>query len=1057
MGHNALTEQEGNRPKWLLELENRKRKPRLAHEVGAGAPCIKCTVSCPGLDLHFWRKICKNCKCSRDDHDVPDEDFPQFDLLFGPSGVPKKKSIILKRQSAEEMYEWAPPDASKELAIDYMKALPEDKLPIKGTVGAAFRKQQLQKQLPLHDIDHKVCDELTDSERKQFEKYLENLKKYVGQGRVSKFVTARPFDRTLMTPANASECFSPKHKPAAIQGNSPNLRTPSSFVTKKYDQGSHLARDRSPMPDPTLASSKREFLSNPPFDQISSEASRLGRYHHILGDVKTDQQLAQSTNVPGIQNPAMNFPTVSRIPQDESGPLVLPGSQGMAPSSLVPHDQGLHSSRDRSPATSGPTPVSSKREFLMNPAFDQSSSEASRLGRYHHILGDVKTDQQLAQSTNVPGIQNPAMNFPTVSRIPQDESGPLVLPGSQGMAPSSLVPHDQGLHSSRDRSPATSGPTPVSSKREFLMNPAFDQSSSEASRLGRYHHILGDVKTDQQLAQSTNVPGIQNPAMNFPTVSRIPQDESGPLVLPGSQGMAPSSLVPHDQGLHSSRDRSPATSGPTPVSSKREFLMNPAFDQSSSEASRLGRYHHILGDPKADQQLAQSMAVPGVQNPAMNFSTVNGIPQGQICPSIPPEPELGGIRAAAGAHSDALNGPMNTALHFAQSNLYSETPGTTNSLPCRSQFQRIGAVKADHAVNDNKPLRSHQWAKKLDKFTRQPSVRDDNSTLADQMLSEALLPPSSIHSNDIIASTLDEKGLSYIREKLSSKYGEKEDSADVQSQIPMTSKDLESGAALRDSRVTDSNTKPVASQLLSYGGVNPSIIHSVSQNNPVFPEAAVGTVRTMEHPRINRLGSEMENMRIYPPKQKCHQCTEDIVIGDVIVTAEQAKDAAWHPGCFVCSVCDELLVDLVYFYHKGKLYCGRDFAGLLEIPRCFACDELIFVREYTIAEGHNYHVKHFCCWDCDEPLAGKQYISESDRPLCLPCYQKTYAKTCSACQKVIAAHQQGVAVKNLDFHASEECFCCANCKKSLLNGRMAIKENKPFCSKECITTFLNKF
>ncbi|XP_015115612.1 paxillin isoform X3 [Diachasma alloeum] len=953
MGHNALTEQEGNRPKWLLELENRKRKPRLAHEVGAGAPCIKCTVSCPGLDLHFWRKICKNCKCSRDDHDVPDEDFPQFDLLFGPSGVPKKKSIILKRQSAEEMYEWAPPDASKELAIDYMKALPEDKLPIKGTVGAAFRKQQLQKQLPLHDIDHKVCDELTDSERKQFEKYLENLKKYVGQGRVSKFVTARPFDRTLMTPANASECFSPKHKPAAIQGNSPNLRTPSSFVTKKYDQGSHLARDRSPMPDPTLASSKREFLSNPPFDQISSEASRLGRYHHILGD--------------------------------------------------------------------------------------------------------VKTDQQLAQSTNVPGIQNPAMNFPTVSRIPQDESGPLVLPGSQGMAPSSLVPHDQGLHSSRDRSPATSGPTPVSSKREFLMNPAFDQSSSEASRLGRYHHILGDVKTDQQLAQSTNVPGIQNPAMNFPTVSRIPQDESGPLVLPGSQGMAPSSLVPHDQGLHSSRDRSPATSGPTPVSSKREFLMNPAFDQSSSEASRLGRYHHILGDPKADQQLAQSMAVPGVQNPAMNFSTVNGIPQGQICPSIPPEPELGGIRAAAGAHSDALNGPMNTALHFAQSNLYSETPGTTNSLPCRSQFQRIGAVKADHAVNDNKPLRSHQWAKKLDKFTRQPSVRDDNSTLADQMLSEALLPPSSIHSNDIIASTLDEKGLSYIREKLSSKYGEKEDSADVQSQIPMTSKDLESGAALRDSRVTDSNTKPVASQLLSYGGVNPSIIHSVSQNNPVFPEAAVGTVRTMEHPRINRLGSEMENMRIYPPKQKCHQCTEDIVIGDVIVTAEQAKDAAWHPGCFVCSVCDELLVDLVYFYHKGKLYCGRDFAGLLEIPRCFACDELIFVREYTIAEGHNYHVKHFCCWDCDEPLAGKQYISESDRPLCLPCYQKTYAKTCSACQKVIAAHQQGVAVKNLDFHASEECFCCANCKKSLLNGRMAIKENKPFCSKECITTFLNKF
>ncbi|PBC34210.1 Testin [Apis cerana cerana] len=82
-----------DRPKWLLELENRKRKPRLAHEAGAGAPCVLCKMACPGLDLHFWRKICKNCKCNKDDHDVDDDDFPQFDLLFGTSKKYKKKSI----------------------------------------------------------------------------------------------------------------------------------------------------------------------------------------------------------------------------------------------------------------------------------------------------------------------------------------------------------------------------------------------------------------------------------------------------------------------------------------------------------------------------------------------------------------------------------------------------------------------------------------------------------------------------------------------------------------------------------------------------------------------------------------------------------------------------------------------------------------------------------------------------------------------------------------------------------------------------------------------------
>lgn len=86
----------------------------------------------------------------------------------------------------DTMFDWIPPDTTKELAIDYMKALPTEKLPIKGTSGAALRRHLLQKQLPLHDINYKVCDKLTEQEQKQFEKYLESLKKYVGQGKVIK-------------------------------------------------------------------------------------------------------------------------------------------------------------------------------------------------------------------------------------------------------------------------------------------------------------------------------------------------------------------------------------------------------------------------------------------------------------------------------------------------------------------------------------------------------------------------------------------------------------------------------------------------------------------------------------------------------------------------------------------------------------------------------------------------------------------------------------------------------------------------------------------------------
>lgn len=47
----------------------------------------------------------------------------------------------------------------------------------------------------------------------------------------------------------------------------------------------------------------------------------------------------------------------------------------------------------------------------------------------------------------------------------------------------------------------------------------------------------------------------------------------------------------------------------------------------------------------------------------------------------------------------------------------------------------------------------------------------------------------------------------------------------------------------------------------------------------------------------------------------------------------------WHPACFACSTCNELLVDLIYFYQEGKIHCGRHHAELLK-PRCSACDEV---------------------------------------------------------------------------------------------------------------------
>lgn len=188
---------------------------------------------------------------------------------------------------------------------------------------------------------------------------------------------------------------------------------------------------------------------------------------------------------------------------------------------------------------------------------------------------------------------------------------------------------------------------------------------------------------------------------------------------------------------------------------------------------------------------------------------------------------------------------------------------------------------------------------------------------------------------------------------------------------------------------------------------------------------------------------------------KCKSCEQDIYAGTVAVKAERAgKGVAWHPQCFTCHSCGDLLADLVYFYHGGNIYCGRDLANILKIPRCNACDELIFTKEYTAAEGATFHIKHFCCYQCDTPLAGQQYIPDekTNMPLCLKCYDEYHAEKCQKCQRIIGPAEEGVNWERLHWH--KNCFACAGvaCGKSLIGGRFCIKHNLPFCSPKCVAS-----
>ncbi|XP_046662030.1 prickle planar cell polarity protein 3-like isoform X2 [Homalodisca vitripennis] len=181
----------------------------------------------------------------------------------------------------------------------------------------------------------------------------------------------------------------------------------------------------------------------------------------------------------------------------------------------------------------------------------------------------------------------------------------------------------------------------------------------------------------------------------------------------------------------------------------------------------------------------------------------------------------------------------------------------------------------------------------------------------------------------------------------------------------------------------------------------------------------------------------------------CEGCDERLSTGDMSVFASRAgPNSCWHPACFVCSVCQELLVDLIYFYREGKLYCGRHHAETLK-PRCSACDEIILADECTEAEGRAWHMKHFACLECDQQLGGQRYIMRDGRPYCLTCFDAMFAEYCDSCGEPIGVDHGQMSHEGQHWHATEKCFCCHNCRASLLGRPFLPRRGAIYCSIAC--------
>lgn len=353
------------------------------------------------------------------------------------------------------------------------------------------------------------------------------------------------------------------------------------------------------------------------------------------------------------------------------------------------------------------------------------------------------------------------------------------------------------------------------------------------------------------------------------------------------------------------------------------------------------------------------------------------------------------------------------------------------------------AVNRAHSPNFAERLqtRSHAHKNNLEQFAaNEKSNFTDLNVLPDQtnISNTHLLPhyaPATINTHTEMQNP---QKFSNIRDLASSTY-DPITAASLQSNYGMTNDNTEK---LNN---TNRNYKNLPAFNVAQDTQKPMQVNIGAINDIVYPKLAER--RPNEIFELPQTGYQPQNVK---NSLSCHRCKKPFE-DDAIVIGIERSTALFHASCFKCKGCNQNLADLVYFYHEESddIYCGRDYAKIRGIPRCKACDELIFVKEYCLAENTTFHVKHFCCFECDTALAGQDYLMEDSQPVCLPCFEKIKANRCGSCFNIIKADETGAKLNDLHFHVNDICFACKVCKRPLLGMKLLLKNQRLYCSKIC--------
>lgn len=217
---------------------------------------------------------------------------------------------------------------------------------------------------------------------------------------------------------------------------------------------------------------------------------------------------------------------------------------------------------------------------------------------------------------------------------------------------------------------------------------------------------------------------------------------------------------------------------------------------------------------------------------------------------------------------------------------------------------------------------------------------------------------------------------------------------------------------------------------------------SVSSQSPTSPQAPSNPTSPMQGGQNANLDTMLGDLQSDMNRQGVNTKKKGVCAAcnkPIVGQVIAALGRTWHVEHFVCAHCEQPLGTSNFYERDSLAYCEVDYHNLFA-PRCAYCNGPIVDKCITALEKM-WHPEHFFCAQCGRQFGDEDFHEKNGKAYCRDDYFQMFAPKCGGCGMPIMENY--ISALNRQWHP--QCFCCWECQAPFGTGSFYDHDGLPYC------------